>query len=227
MRSSDATSAAPKIQVMSRLVREIGNEVQFVGVGARTPAPEAMDALRSADVIVGCVDNLHARADLVDVAWRNIIPYVDVGVSIRALTGTASAPRVSIGGNVFVFIPGGFCPWCCGFLSDEKLRAELGGREARSYFAAKSEQAQVVSFNATVAGQAVSEVLQLLCAYRGSSLDPASLTTVDGQQRGALKFDGLRGTLEDWGASRNRDCAHCGKALGAGMLTWRRGCVAV
>jgi hypothetical protein len=42
--------------------------------------------------------------------------------------------------------------------------------------------------------------LQLLTAYRGSSIDPAALALSDGRQRGVLKFDGLRGTLEEWAA---------------------------
>lgn len=220
MRPSDGARRTPKTQVMSRLVRAIGNGSKFIGIEARVPEPRALDALTSADVIVGCGDNLHVRADLMEIAWRNVIPYIDQGVNIRALKGTADEPRVSIGGNVLVFLPGGFCAWCCGFLSEEKLREERGGRENRSYFQNKKGEAQVASFNATVAGQAVSEVLQLLTGYRGVTVDPAGLLTGDSLQRGVLKFNGLRGTIEEWGARRQADCPLCSSTLAAGSVVW-------
>lgn len=221
MTPSDGQKGTKKIAVMDRLVRSIGNGSSFVGVDARVPEPLALEALKSADVIVGCVDNLHARADLQEIAWRYLIPYIDVGVNIRALKGPAEAPRVVIGGNVYVFIPGGFCAWCCGFVSDDKLADERDGEANRSYFQNKKGEAQVVSFNGVVASAAAGEVLQLLTGYRGESWDPTKLLLPEGTQRGVLKFDGLRGTLQDWGARRREDCPCCETFIGAGSVVWR------
>ncbi len=221
MRPTDSLKKVKKTAVMDRLVKSIGNGSSFVVVNARVPEPAALEALKTADVIVGCVDNLHARADLQEVAWRYLIPYIDVGANIRALNGDADAPRVSIGGNVFVLIPGGFCAWCCGFVSDEKLDEERDGRRDRSYFQNKKGEAQVVSFNGIVASAAVGEVLQLLAAYRGASLDPAKLMLPEGTQRGALKLDGRRGTLDDWGARRRGSCVCCNDLVGAGQIVWK------
>jgi hypothetical protein len=220
MRRRDGLLGTKKIEIMDRLVRSVGTGSKFVGIDARVPEPKTLNALKSADVIVGCVDNLHARADIQEVAWRNVIPYVDVGVSIRALEGGASAPRVAIGGNVYVFVPGGFCAWCCGFISKEKLGAEVNGRD-RSYFENKKGGAQVVSFNGVVASQAVSEALQLLTAFRGASFDPKDLVHEGGGQRGVLKYDGRRGTLAEWGGTRREACTCCSNLLGAGAIAWR------
>ena len=221
MTPDDVREQTPKTHVMSRLVQSIGTGSNFVGIDARVPDHRTVEALISADVIVGCVDNLHARADLMEIAWRYAIPYVDIGVTVRALEAKASEPRVAVGGNVYVFIPGGFCAWCCGFLSADKLRTELQGRADRSYFENRRGEAQVASFNATAAGAAVSEAIQLLTAYRGSSLDPDAVWIDGGLQRGALKFDGLRGTLQEWGARRRTSCRHCNTVLGAGSVLWR------
>lgn len=220
MRPSDAEKRSPKTKIMARLVRSIGSGTRFVGVVGRVPEPEVLEVLKGVDVIVGCVDNLHARADLQEIAWRYCIPYVDVGVSIRPRVAAEHEPRVTVGGNVLVLVPGGYCMWCAGFLSDEKLGAETGGK-GRSYFEGKNGEAQVISFNGVVASQAVSEVLQLLTAFRGSSIDPASLALEGDLQRGALKLDGVRGTLEDWGAKRRPDCLACGRSLGAGSAVWK------
>lgn len=220
MRPADASRRRRKTAVMSRVVRSIGTGTRFIGINARVPEPSALKALKTANIIVGCVDTLHARADLQEFAWRHVIPYVDVGVSVRALNGSVAEPRVSIGGNIFVLIPGGFCLWCAGFLSHVALKEELGGHE-RSYFQKKKGQAQVVSFNGVVASQAVCEVLQLLTGYRGSGFDPRDLGLEDGLQRGALKFDGRRGTLQEWGAKRRDGCPCCEGLLGAGTVLWR------
>jgi hypothetical protein len=211
-----------KTHVIRRAVRRIGMGTRCEIITERVPGPATIAALKRADVIVGCVDNLHARADLQELSWRFLIPYVDVGVNIRAIDRPEpQAPRVTIGGNVLTVIPGGFCMWCCGFLSKEKLAAELRGPD-RSYFENRGGEAQVVSLNGLVASQAVTEVLQLLSGFAGSGLG-ARAVELDGQpgmQRGFRKLDGVRGTLVDWGASRRPNCGFCRAILAAGTVAW-------
>lgn len=211
-----------KTRVIWRAVRRIGMGTRCEMVTQRVPGPEALATLKRADVIVGCIDNLHARADLQELAWRFLIPYVDVGVNIRAIEKPERhGPRVAIGGNVLTLIPGGFCMWCCGFLSKEKLATELRGPN-RSYFENREGEAQVVSLNGVVASQAVTEVLQFLSGFAGSGLGARSVE-LDGEpgiQRGFRKLDGVRGTLVDWGASRRPDCTFCSSTLAAGTVAW-------
>lgn len=213
-----------KVDVMYRLVRRIGSGSRCRRIPVRVPEPVAVEALKEADVIVGCLDNLHARLDLQDIAWRFLIPYVDIGVSIRPVKDAREGdPRVSIGGNVITLIPGGFCLWCCGFLSDEKLALELNGLN-RNYFQNRTGEAQVVSLNGVVASQAVSEVLQLLTGFAGTGIRHADVAVdPDGtNQRGFKKFNGTSGTLQEWGASRRPTCAHCTTTLAQGTVTWSR-----
>jgi hypothetical protein len=219
MRREDAVRAMAKTDLFDDRVRLIDSGSRFIGVHSRIPRSDAIDALRQCDVLVGCVDTLHVRAQIQQLAWRYLIPYVDVGVGIHSLGGRVGGARASVGGNVFVLIPGGYCMWCCGFLSKEKIDEELGGR-APSYFQNGTGEAQVVSFNGVVASQGTAEILQLLTGFRGASLDPASLSTRSGEQRGVLKYDGLRGTLEEWGGRPDVRCQHCSADLGAGAVAW-------
>jgi hypothetical protein len=218
----DTWLSLKKTAVMRRVVRRIAKGTQCRAIDRRFPEPEALEALKTADVIVGCLDNLHARADLQELSWRFLIPYVDVGVNIRAINDPEpDGPRVSIGGNVLTLIPGGFCMWCCDFLSKDKLAAELAGAN-RNYFENRAGEAQVVSLNGVVASQAVTEVLQLLTGFAGNGLGRADVALVDQPtlQRGFRKFDGVRGTLEDWGAARKPDCTFCRSMLAAGVVAW-------
>jgi hypothetical protein len=209
----------PKVDIFHRLARKIGLDGRVQRVRAAIPDSEAIQALLKADVIVGCVDTLFTRTDLQEIASRYLIPYVDIGATIRPVPDAeAGDPRVVVSGNVLSFIPGSFCMWCSGFLSDEKLKQEQNG-PTRGYFEKNNQEAQVVSFNGVVASQAVSEVLQLLTGFRGAGLLQADLElSRTGVFRGYKKFDGVAGTLTEWGGARRADCPHCKDTLAAGDI---------
>jgi molybdopterin-synthase adenylyltransferase len=201
---ADAGRCRRKTRVMAQLVRRINPNVLFTPVPFTVPEQPTLDALKASDIIVGCVDNYHARADLQTLAWRYMIPYVDIGLLIRPVDETGD---ITIGGDVATLIPGSFCKWCIGHLSQAFLDAETGGRP-KSYFKGADKQAQVVSMNAVLAGQAVTEVLQLLTGFR-----PDDGETV------IRKFDGMEGTLVKYAVKKKAGCENC-LALGAGDPVW-------
>lgn len=190
-----------KTDVMKRLVRRINRRVRFTGIAEHLPSKAANEAVRSADVIVGSVDNYHARADIQDLALRYGIPYVDIGLTIRP----AGDDSVVIGGNVITSIPGRFCQWCFGFLSQARLDEETGGRP-RSYFKGTKKQAQVVSMNGVLAGEAMTEVLRLVSGF-------APTNSV------IKKYDGVQGILFEV-VIGDRSCERCGSLIGAGDPIW-------
>lgn len=202
---ADARRHRRKTQVMAALVRRINPEVTFTSVPFPVPEQRTIDAIKASDIIVGCVDNFHAREELQALAWRYMIPYVDIGLLIRPVEETGT---ISIGGHVATFIPGGFCKWCIDYLTKEKLDAETGGRP-KSYFKGADKQAQVVSMNGVLASQAVTEVLQLLTGFRSND-----------DEMVIRKFDGIEGTLEKWGVKKKASCNHCRFVLGAGDPVW-------
>jgi hypothetical protein len=212
-----ADLGTPKVDIFHRLVRKIGLGGRVRRVCAAVPDVDAVEALRNCDLIIGCVDTLFARSDLQDLASRYLIPYIDIGATVRLVPDAApSDPRIVVAGNVFTFIPGSFCLWCCGFLSREKIQAEQNG-PTRGYFEKNAQEAQVVSFNGVLASQAVTETLQLLTGFRGAGLRQIDLGMPSASTvRGYKKFDGVAGSLQEWGGVRRLDCAHCGNALGAG-----------
>jgi hypothetical protein len=80
----------------------------------------------------------------------------------------------------------------------------------------------VVSLNGLVASQAVTEVLHLLTGFGGTGLRrrDVELDSQSGLQRGFRKLNGVRGTLDDWGAARRSDCSFCLSMVGAGAVSW-------
>jgi hypothetical protein len=96
MRPADASRLRRKTAVMSRVARSVGTGTKFIGINARVPEPPALDALKTADVIVGCVDTLHPRADLQDFAWRHVIPSCPKtrSAALRSRSGPGPAEAV-------------------------------------------------------------------------------------------------------------------------------------
>jgi hypothetical protein len=190
------------------------------------PDVDVVRAISECAVIVGCVDTLFSRSDLQEIASRYLIPYVDIGATVRDVPDAESSdPRVQIAGNVITFIPGSFCLWCCNFLSRQKIELEQNG-PARSYFEKNKQEAQVVSFNGVLASQAVNEVLQLLTGFGGAGINEADLK-IPGESvfRGYKKFDGVTGTLQEWGGARRSACQHCEHALAAGDVIFTKAAV--
>lgn len=195
-----------KTKIMARMVRRINRSIRFEGVPFVIPDQRAIEALKEADVIIGCVDTVHARADLQSLAWRYLIPYIDVGLLI--VPGVPGERDLAIGGNISTFIPGGPCGWCTGLISQEKLDGETGGRP-RSYLKDMDAHAQVVSFNGLLASQAATDALQLVTGFAPPDKDDY-----------IRKFDGVEGTLAKWIVKRKPSCTTCAEALAAGDVIW-------
>jgi len=187
----------------------VNRAVKLTKIRARVPEPLAVDALKRADVIVGCVNNLHARADINELAWRYCIPYIDIGLSLRTAESNATTiPKMThIAGNLITSLPGGPCLWCIGFVDDNKLAQETGGR-GRSYLQGRNDaNAYVSGFNSTLASEAANEVLRLLTGVRRGN----ELMRV---------YDGFAGTLLECAVNRQSHCKMCNGSLAAGDLIW-------
>jgi len=196
-----------KTDIMKKLVKKINKKIKFTSVFHRIPEQEAIEQLKRADIVVGCVDSLMARADIHELCQRYLIPYIDIGLLIRP---TDDEFRSSvIGGNVFITIPGSICMYCNGFLSEERLSNETNGKP-RSYFEGTDKQAQVVSFNGILASAAVNEVLQMITGFAPIDEDVYTIK----------KFDGLKNTLSEWILNPNPKCSSCLNDVANGDAVW-------
>lgn len=212
---SDVILRRRKTSVVRSKVWWINRHVRFTEVNALVPEQPTIAALKRADLIVGCVNNLNARADLQEIAWRYCIPYLDIGLGLYPRDPNNELSEIAaISGNVFVALPGGACLWCTGFLSDERLQLEAGGAN-RSYLRTKlaarswrNSAAYVASFNGVLAGLAVSDVLQLALGY-------APTVAVRKQ------YDALSGTVLEVVVKQNPPCPKCLSVLGAGDPLWQ------
>jgi molybdopterin/thiamine biosynthesis adenylyltransferase len=204
-----------KTSVVKRQVLAINPRCSFRAIRAAAPSKEAIAALREVDIVIGCVNNLQARADMLEITGRYGIPYIDIGFNVGVDGGIRCGSQViSLAGNVFTIIPGSACMWCSSFLTKAKLQEEMGGAD-RSYFKLRrgirsdAGNALVLPFNGVLASSAATEVLQLVVGFNA-------------ERRGSLyrKYDGLSGEMSNWGVQQNEDCWHCRNVVHAGDALW-------
>jgi hypothetical protein len=201
-----------KVETVRRNIARLFPSARYVPVRARLPERKALEAVKRADLIVGCVNNLHARADIQDVALRYLIPYADIGLTIAAQTHRAEefALIQAISGSIFTFIPGGPCMWCTEFLTDQKLAEETRLRGRPYLETGDNTEALVVSFNGLLASQAVTEVLRLITGF--GPQDEFSVYR---------KYDGFAGALVPCCVKKNESCTRCNRLLGLGDPVWK------
>jgi hypothetical protein len=195
-------------------VRAISPKTRFTPINALVPEPQALAALKRADIIVGCVNNLHARADIQEIASRYCIPYIDIGLGIFPLDPEDDFSEIAaIGGNVLTCIPGGPCLWCAGILSKQKLEDEnrFGNRSylrtALKESRDKAPTPYVATFNSVLSGLAVADVAQLLLGYAPTLCF-------------RKQYDSFTGTVSEMDVQKDESCPHCSVVSAAGDLSW-------
>lgn len=206
----DALFRIHKIAAAKWRVWFINRDVTFTGIKARVPEKSALEALKRADIIIGCVNNLHARADLNEVAWRYCIPYIDIGIRLTIDERAPADPRplTAIPGNHFTAIPGGPCLWCTEFLTEKKLDKETEGRGRPYLQDLTGRDAFVSPFNGTLASEAAAEVLRLITGLRF-------------RRESRRQYDGFTGTLLEVSVTRRTSCPLCESILAAGDPVWQ------
>ena len=157
-----------KIDVMRRLVKSVNPTAKVNAFAGRWQ--DNAPALRSCDVIFGCVDSYDQRRQLELFARRYQVPYIDVGMDV---SGEEAQHVVS--GQVILSMPGCPCMRCMGFLSEELLAAE-----ANKYGAAGARP-QVVWPNGVLASTAVGLFVSLLTPWN-SEMTPPLYSEYDGNR---------------------------------------------
>src|SRR5262249_22748601 len=146
-----------KTNLAERVATGIDPDINVIKVDARFPSDKAIAALKTADILIGCLDTFRARRDVNQFCRRYLIPLVDIGMVMEP-----RGERVArADGQVIVSMPGLPCMRCW-FLTDALL-----AREEREHPAGYDRNPdapgdpQVVSMNGTLASEACNCVLDL------------------------------------------------------------------
>lgn len=191
----------PKVTVVAEHCRAIDSSITVEAY--ETVAEEATDILMASDIVVAGLDRMASRAFLNEFCVKHCLPYVDAGVVITTDDGTLDAME----GFVQTVSPGATaCLACLNRIDRERARIERLPEDEREIelkrgYIAESDLAPepaVVHLNTTIAGMAVSEVVNLV-------------TGVD-TPAGLIRFEALDTSLVSMGtaAARSEGCPVCG-----------------
>lgn len=207
MTAAAADVGTPKALLARRAVLAIAPAAFARALRCDVQTRDALDALKAADIIFGCVDNDGARLVLNELAVAYGIPYLDLGVAIEADGGAVT----EAGGRLAAVLPGGPCLLCMDLLDLREAAYFLANPEQRrlqrelGYVRGLDVPApSVVSLNGTIASLAVTE----LALYASGIRRPNPLTVLD--VLGVGRVPGQWTVPER--VARRDGCVHCHQA---------------
>jgi molybdopterin-synthase adenylyltransferase len=122
-RHDDPVPGSPKVDLVSRMVKEINPDVDAIALPYGLVSPEAFTAVKQADRVFGCFDKDGPRAILNELCAVYEKPYIDLASDV---------PEPGIyGGRVCVSIDGKGCLDCLGLLDRKAVRRYLESDEHR------------------------------------------------------------------------------------------------
>lgn len=172
-RDSDVRQRRPKVRVLEQAITETGLGTTVIAISENLCNPEVIKQIAMCDAIFGCVDSVFARHVLNKVASTYCIPYIDIGVGLKA-DGNGGISHVS--GAINYLQPDGSSLLSRGaFTLDDVQRdalqradpAEYANRVASGYIdGADVSRPAVISVNMIFAGLGVFEFLNRLHEMR-------------------------------------------------------------
>jgi molybdopterin/thiamine biosynthesis adenylyltransferase len=152
-----------------RLIKAVAPEAKVDILEKHLQAPGVLGTLKSADVLIGCVDNDGARLILNELALSYGMPYFDLGVGIEVDDGRVTA----VGGRLAVVLPGGPCMYCMNQIDPDEARYWLSTEAQREFMRRNGyvtgvnvRAPSVVALNASLAAAAVNELAVYISGLR-------------------------------------------------------------
>jgi len=122
-RATDPVPGSPKVELVSRMIREINPEVESVPLHCGLVSEEAFAAVRQADWVFGCFDNDGPRAILNELCAAYEKPYIDLASDV---------PEPGIyGGRVCASVNANGCLECLDLLDRKAVRRYIETPEQR------------------------------------------------------------------------------------------------
>jgi molybdopterin/thiamine biosynthesis adenylyltransferase len=213
MRPSDVAAKTPKVVIAERMIREIEPEAEITIIIDTFLSEAGAAELARASVIIGCVDRDGARLLLNEFACAYNRPYLDI-----ATDTDKDADQVTFGGRLMFRTSGDACVYCMDLLDKEAVHRDLTSPERRgeedAMYGVKrgtlgDRGPSVVSLNGTLTSIAVTEFMVFV-------------TGVPRPPRRVLRYDGLRGIVNEPKDPPRPGCPYCTQAGLGDAVDWHR-----
>lgn len=118
--ADDVRLGTPKVEVLRRGIEGLGLGCEVVPVQGSILDRGVLRRVLDGDLVVGCIDRDLPRHLLCEVAFRYLLPYIDVGSEI----GGDDDGIVSVDSRVSYVAPGRHCLMCAGVVTPRRLNFE-------------------------------------------------------------------------------------------------------
>ncbi|WP_342363822.1 ThiF family adenylyltransferase [Terrarubrum flagellatum] len=122
-----AQQGTPKALLAKRHVAAIDPSIRVDAYMGRLPQTEIIDAVASADVILGCTDQQHSRVALSEMAIRYLVPAIDCAGLIEGRDGRVTGQIIQL----TRFLADDPCPYCRSMVDPTRAAIELLSPEER------------------------------------------------------------------------------------------------
>jgi len=133
-----------KVTVVRDLIKAIAPRANVTCIAGNVLQPLARDHVISADLIICGTDTNHSRTAISELAYRYLVPAIDVGVVFETKNGlvTGEIARLTF------YSPGGPCANCLGLVDPWRATVELMSDEERDRRRREANRAELRGDNA-------------------------------------------------------------------------------
>jgi molybdopterin/thiamine biosynthesis adenylyltransferase len=128
MSDFDADPPPHKVAVVRDLLLSIDPDIKVECFAGNILQGEVRDELANVDLILCCTDTNHSRTAVGELAYRYLIPTIDVGVAFEAEAGLVTGEI----GRITFYSPGSPCAYCLGAVNSWKASVELMTEEEKA-----------------------------------------------------------------------------------------------
>jgi molybdopterin/thiamine biosynthesis adenylyltransferase len=143
-----------KITVVSDLIKAINPKANVACIAGNILQPLARDYMVGADLIICCTDTNHSRTAISELAYRYLVPTIDVGVVFESKNGSITGEIA----RLTFYSPGGPCAHCLGLVDPWRAAVELMSEEEKDRRRREAKEAELRGDNAGAYWKDVPEI---------------------------------------------------------------------
>lgn len=129
--------APKKVELVREMCKTIRPEIEVIAIEGNCLQDLAIDWLVSSNLVIGCTDSLHSRVGLSELAYRYLVPVLDVGVQLGGGSGAITAEVMQF----TQYFPGSPCIYCRDAVDPRRLSQELMDPSERQERRRQAEEA--------------------------------------------------------------------------------------
>ncbi len=143
-----------KVEVVRDLIKAINPRANVTCIVGNILQPLARDHVVGTDLVICCTDTNHSRTAVSELAYRYLVPAIDVGVVFESKKNSVTGEIA----RVTIYSPGAPCAYCLGLVDSWRATVELMSEEEKDRRRREAREAELRGDNAGAYWKDVPEI---------------------------------------------------------------------